>query len=182
MSHLKLPNFEDSEGVSKPAAFVVRPRKPKYSGSFTLRLTSMIDMFTILLVFLLQSFSAEGEIMSVSKDLHLPESSAQKPPRATPILVVTNEWLILDGRPVEKIAALKGRDDIVIHKLKRQLEEARAFSENLGALGANMGFKGEITIQGDRAIPFGILKKIMYTCGQVGYNNMLLAVNQEEQI
>jgi biopolymer transport protein ExbD len=44
-----------------------------------------------------------------------------------------------------------------------------------------MGFKGNVTIQGDREIPFGVLKKIMFTCGRVGFNNMLLAVNQEEK-
>ncbi len=174
--YLNLGNEENNP------TFTVLPRKRKSYTAFTLRLTSMIDMFTILLVFLLQSFSAEGELMTVSKDLKLPESTAQKPPRATPILVVTNEWLILDGKPVEKLAAIRGVDRIIIPKLQRRLQEARAFSEKLGALDSKIGFKGEITIQGDREIPFEILKKIMYTCGQVGYNNMLLAVHQEEQI
>ena len=56
------------------------------------------------------------------------------------------------------------------------------FSEELGKLDSKMGFRGKITIQGDRDIPFEVLKKIMFTCGQVGFNNMLLAVHQEENI
>lgn len=175
-------NFEKQGEDQKQPTFIVKPRRPKSYGSFTLRLTSMIDMFTILLVFLLQSFSAEGEIVSVSKDLQLPESTAQTPPKATPILVVTNDWIILDGKPVERMSAILGRDRIIIKDLKKQLAEVRSFSEKLGALDANMGFKGQITIQGDKEIPFEVLKKIMYTCGQVGFNNMLLAVHQEEQI
>jgi biopolymer transport protein ExbD len=171
-------NFDKEDEQS----FQVIPRKRKSTGSFTLRLTSMIDMFTILLVFLLHSFSAEGEIMSVSQDLRLPESTAKKPPKATPILVVTNEWLILDGKPVEKFANVVQQKDVTIGKLGRQLLEIKAFSEDLGQLDSNMGFKGSITIQGDREIPFEVLKKIMFTCGQVGFNNMLLAVHQEEHI
>ena len=171
-------NFDKEEGQN----FTVIPRKRKSERSFTLRLTSMIDMFTILLVFLLQSFSAEGEIMSVSKDLRLPESTAQKPPTATPILVVTNEWVILDGKPVEKISTVMQQKKVTIGKLRSRLAEVRDFSEELGKLDSKMGFRGKITIQGDRDIPFEVLKKIMFTCGQVGFNNMLLAVHQEENI
>lgn len=171
-------NFDNED----EGTFVVKPRKRKSYSSFTLRLTSMIDMFTILLVFLLQSFSSEGEIVSVSKDLRLPKSTAQTPPKSSPILVVTNEWIVLDGKPVEKLSAIVGLDRVTINTLKKQLSEMRTFSENLGKLNPNMGFKGIITIQGDKEIPFEILKKIMFTCGQVGFNNMMLAVLQEEQI
>jgi biopolymer transport protein ExbD len=170
-------NFEEDNEY----LFVVKPRRSKSISSFTLRLTAMIDMFTILLIFLLKSFSVEGEIMSVAKDLRLPESTAQTPPKAAPILVVTNEWIILDGTPVEKVATVLNQQDNIINSLKTQLQQIRAFSESLAQLDANMGFKGNIAIQGDKDIPFGLLKKIMFTCGQVGFNDMLLVVNQAEQ-
>ncbi len=160
--------------------FFVIPHKKQTPSTFMLRLTPMIDMFTILLVFLLKSFSVEGEIMSVAKDLHLPESTAQTPPKATPILVVTNEWVILDGQPIETIDNIHNGESLVIKRLLKKLRQLRAFSEHLGRLDPNMGFRGNITIQGDKEIPFEILKKVMFTCGQVGYNNMLLAVNKQE--
>ena len=170
-------NFEeDNEHL-----FIVKPRRSKSISSFTLRLTAMIDMFTILLVFLLKSFSVEGEIMSVAKDLRLPESTAKTPPKAAPILVVTNEWIILDGTPIEKVATVLNQQDNIIKSLKTQLQKIRAFSESLAELDANMRFKGNIAIQGDKEISFGLLKKIMFTCGQVGFNDMLLVVNQAEQ-
>ncbi len=163
--------------------FVVKPRRRNRSVStFTLRLTSMIDMFTILLVFLLKSFSVEGEIMSVARDLHLPESTAKTPPRATPILVVTNDWIILDGNPVESVDSALQQPANIIRSLRDRLQKTRTFSERLGQLDASMTFRGTITIQGDREIPFQLLKKIMFTCGQVGFNNMLLAVRQEGEI
>ena len=170
-------NFEEENDH----LFIVKPRRSKSISSFTLRLTSMIDMFTILLVFLLKSFSVEGEIMSVARDLHLPESTAQTPPKAAPILVVTNEWIILDGTPVEKVATVLNQQGSIINPLKTQLQQIRAFTEDLARLNANMRFKGNIAIQGDKDIPFGLLKKIMFTCGQVGFNDMLLVVNQADQ-
>lgn len=170
-------NFEeDNEHL-----FVVKPRRSKSISAFTLRLTAMIDMFTILLVFLLKSFSVEGEIMSVAQDLRLPESTAQTPPKAAPILVVTNEWIILDGTPVERVETVLTQRDNMINSLKIQLQQIRAFSESLGQLNAKMRFKGNIAIQGDKGISFGLLKKIMFTCGQVGFNDMLLVVNQAEE-
>jgi biopolymer transport protein ExbD len=171
-------NFDKDEDQ----VFYVRPKKRRPYTSITLRLTSMIDMFTILLFFLLQSFSAEGELLTVSRDLKLPESTAKTPPRPAPILVVTNEWIILDGAPIETIAAVRTQPNIGIDKLSRQLRQIRQFSENLGKLDPKMGFKGAIIIQGDREIPFEILKKIMFTCGQVGFNNMMLAVNQQDKV
>lgn len=173
--YLKFENEEDK-------LFLVKPRRSKSISSFTLKLTPMIDMFTILLVFLLKSFSMEGEIMSVAKDLQLPQSTAQTPPKASPILVVTSEWIILDGKPVEKVASVLEQNRNIINNLGQELGYLRRFSERLGQLDAKMGFKGDITIQGDKEIPFELLKKIMFTCGQQGYNNMLLAVNREDQI
>jgi len=173
-------NFDNDEHDEKP--FIVKPRRNRSISSFTLRLTSMIDMFTILLVFLLKSFSVEGEIISVAKDLSLPESTAQMPPKASPILVVTREWIILDGNPVERVDKVLREKQTLIAPLRRQLADIRSFRANLGELDARMGFEGNITIQGDREIPFVLLKKIMFTCGKEGFNNMLLAVNQVEQI
>lgn len=173
-------NFDEEEDGEK--LFVIKPRRNKSISSFTLRLTSMIDMFTILLVFLLKSFSVEGEIVSVAKDLRLPESTAQTPPKASPMLVVTQDWIILDGKPVAKVAGVLKQEDNLIAPLRSRLADIHAFAAKLGELDAHMGFKGEITIQGDREIPFALLKKIMFTCGQEGFNNMLLAVNQTGEI
>jgi biopolymer transport protein ExbD len=172
-------NFEEEH--QDETLIVIKPRRNRFISSFTLRLTPMIDMFTILLVFLLKSFSLEGEIISVAPDLRLPESTAKTKPKASPILLITPEWLVLDGEPVEKVSTVIAQPQNSIGNLRANLQRIRIFSENLGELDANMMFKGNITIQGDRSIPFLVLKKIMFTCGQEGFNTMLLAVNQKEE-
>lgn len=150
-------------------------------GTFSLRLTSMIDMFTILLVFLLKSYSAEGQIMTITKDLRLPESTATKPPSVASVVAITREWILLDGRPVEEINNIESSGTLLIENLYNELKNLRSLTEGIGQLSESMsGFRGTIAIQGDKDLPFSLLKKIMLTCGQVGYNNMLLAVSMLE--
>lgn len=164
---------------SEPQTFPVLRKigRRKYS-QFSLKLTSMMDMFTILLFFLLNSFSSEGEIMMVAKDLKLPESTAEKPPKAASVVAITNEWLLFDGRPIERIDNVLANKTLLIESLANELKNLRAFTESLGQLNSRMDFTGKICIQGDKEIPYDVLKKVMFTCGQIGYNNMLLAVSK----
>ncbi|MBN1465123.1 biopolymer transporter ExbD [candidate division KSB1 bacterium] len=149
-------------------------------GTFELRLTSMIDMFTILLVFLLKSYSADGQIMTVANDLRLPESISEKQPTVMSVVAVTQEWIVVDGRPIARIDEISS-SDILIQPLLRELQRLRSISEGIGELSSQMqGFRGNIAIQGDKEITFDLLKRIMLTCGQVGYNNMNLAVVEKE--
>jgi len=147
-------------------------------GTFTLRLTSMIDMFTILLVFLLKSYSAEGQIMTITPDLLLPESTASDVPHTTSVVAVTQEWILLDGRPIERVQNVLNTEALIIPRLLQELQDLRALTEGIGQLSADMAFTGNITIQGDKGIIFELLKKVMVTCGTMGYNDMFLAVTQ----
>lgn len=150
-------------------------------GTFTLRLTSMIDMFTILLVFLLKSYSADGQIMTVAQDLRLPESTSQKQPAVMSVIALTTEWLLVDGRPIERLDVILNDDKMLIAPLAEELQRLRSLSEGMGELSSQMqGFQGNIAIQGDKDITFDLLKRIMLTCGRVGYNNMNLAVLEKE--
>lgn len=162
------------------AGFLTNTRSRKKNAQVSLKLTSMIDMFTILLVFLLKSFSAEGQIMTVTKDLKLPESTAQKAPQPASVVAITNEYILLDGKQVAAIADEMRSNELLISGLAHELKNLRAVSESVGELSADMGFTGTITIQGDREIPYQLLKKVMFTCGRIGYSNILLAVTKLE--
>ena len=140
----------------------------------------MIDMFTILLVFLLKSFSTEGQIMTVAKDLRLPESTATKPPEVASIIVVTPQWILLDGNRIVQTPQVAESKGVIVKPLHAELTRLRKLTESIASLSQGMEFTGNIVIQGDRSIPFEVLKKIMYTCGSVGYNNMLLAVTRTD--
>ncbi|MBD3288752.1 biopolymer transporter ExbD [candidate division KSB1 bacterium] len=154
--------------------------KKKKNAQVSLKLTSMIDMFTILLVFLLKSFSAEGQIMMVTKDLKLPESTAQKSPQPASVVAITHEYILLDGKQVVPLTDVINSEELLINGLANELKNLRAVSESVGEISADMGFTGTITIQGDREIPYQLLKKVMFTCGRIGYNNIMLAVTKME--
>ncbi|MBN2011577.1 biopolymer transporter ExbD [candidate division KSB1 bacterium] len=166
--------------ASDDDGFMARRQKRREPEQASLKLTSMIDMFTILLVFLLKSFSASGDIMTVSPDLKLPDSTAKKDPIAASVIAVTEEWILLDGKRVATLEEVYADPSLRIPNLAAALRDLRAVSEGVGELSTDMGFTGKISIQGDKEIPYKVLRKVMATCGQVGYNDMMLAVNKIE--
>lgn len=155
------------------------PRGRRTGGRFSMRLTSMLDMFTILLVFLLSNYSSEGQILTTPKDLQLPESTAQKPPKAAPIIMVTKDVIMLDDKIVQRVKDLEASQELMIAPLFEALKQNRAVAEKFSQLDAKLGFRGNVTIQADRELPFVLMKKVMFTCGQVGYNDMYFAVIRE---
>lgn len=148
---------------------------------FKPQLTSLIDVMTILLIYLLKSFSSEGEIITVSKDLILPESSAQKRPELQVTLTVNNSWILVEDKKVANVSEVLDSDELIINSLHDWLKNRRETTEKIEQYSTKTQFNGNITIQGDKRIRFRLLKKIMYTCGQQGYNNFSLAVRQKEE-
>ncbi|HEX9972786.1 MAG TPA: biopolymer transporter ExbD [bacterium] len=158
----------------------IRRDSRKRKTEINLRLTSMIDMFTILLVFLLKNFSTEGQVISVSQDLKLPVSTAEKPPEVTSVIAITEELLLLDGKSIVAVDRLAQDEKLLIPELFAELKQLRNLNERMGAISSSISFTGKISIQADRELPYLVIKKIMFTCGQVGYNDMLLTVNKPD--
>lgn len=143
------------------------------------QLTSMVDAVVLLLIYLLQSFSAEGEIITVSKMLMLPESSAQKKPKVTVVIAATQEQILAENQPVAQVGEVLSTDDLLIPGLSQWLRDRRETTEKIGRYSDKTKFTGEVTIQGDKRIKFRLLKKILYTCGQEGFNNFQFAVQKK---
>lgn len=159
-----------------------KPRSQKNLKGFRPQLTSLVDVMTILLIYLLKSFSAEGEIITLSKDLMLPESSASKNPEPTVVLTVNNDYILAENiNHIANVDDVIASDDLVIPELAEWLRQRRITTEKIEQYSTSTKFKGDITIQGDKRIRFSLLKKIMYTCGQEGYNNFSLAVQKQEK-
>ncbi len=166
---------------SNTGEFILYPRtRRKKHVEVTLKLTSMIDMFTILIVFLLKSFSAEGQIVTLTKDLRLPESTAQKAPQPASTVSITDEWILLDDEKVVAVTEVMSANSLIIPGLANGLKNLKTVSETIGQMSKDMGFTGKIAIQGDKEIPYELLKKVMFTCGQIGYNDILLTVQKME--
>ena len=163
-----------------PQKQVRKTRGNRRLKTFKPQLTSLVDVMTILLIYLLQSFSSEGDIVTVHKDLILPESSAQKPPELRVTITVNNSFILAEDVRVASVDEVLSSDELVIAGLNSWLLKRREATEKIGRYSTTTKFKGEVTIHGDKRIRFRLLKKIMYTCGQQGYNNFSLAVRRRE--
>jgi biopolymer transport protein ExbD len=165
---------------------VARGRFQKPKKETALQITSMMDMFTIILVFLLKSFSAEGSIMTNADNLVLPNSDSKKKPTEVNLqLAVTNDMVLVDNLPLvptEDVRKIPFDDpDPVIGKVEEKLRSCLAQEEEMVRLGALNAVQGKIVIQVDKNMDFYVLFKVMNTCGKVGYNTMNFAVMEREQ-
>ncbi|NLE02394.1 MAG: biopolymer transporter ExbD [Fibrobacter sp.] len=166
--------------MANPRA-IRQARKRRGGDDVKLNITSMMDMFTIILVFLIKNFSTEGAIVTPANNLTQPKSSVeQKAKESLSVKVAKNtisveNALVIDDVEYKKIEnqkdfLIKSLHDVLI----RYSEEAKKMSSVTGK-----EFSGEITIQGDVEIPYNILTRVMYTCGQAGYPNMNLFVYRQ---
>lgn len=142
-------------------------------GTFRPQLTSLVDVMTILLVFLLKSFSVEGNLVTPSSDLVLPYSNSQKTPRPVYSIEITQKEVIADGKIIAPIDDFKNQDSLTIPSLYEwmRLEKTKSFD--------TAGVK-EVMIQSDRNIAFNVVKRVMYTCSKAGFTDFSVLVLQEE--
>ncbi|MDR0305936.1 MAG: biopolymer transporter ExbD [Chitinispirillales bacterium] len=162
-----------------------RGRVKARTGDTNLNITSMMDMFTIILVFLIKSFSADGSILTNADNLVLPNSESKKKPQEVNLqIAVTNDMILLDNAavvPTEDARNISAEEhDPVITKLEEKLKVCLAMEEEMVRMGALNAVHGRIIVQIDKNIDFDVMFKIMNTCGKVGYNNMNFAVMERD--
>ena len=80
---------------------------------FKPQMTSLIDLMTVIIIFLLQSFSTEGQIITVSNDLNLPKSTARKTPELNVNIVVTNKYIMAETDKLVSVDEVLGNDDLL---------------------------------------------------------------------
>jgi biopolymer transport protein ExbD len=145
---------------------VVAAARPAPRPASTVPLTSLVDMMTILLVFLLHNFSVDGQIVTPSADLELPPSSSVVAARPALRVEVSTVGINVEGRPVVALADLAG-DDLRIDAL-------------LTALVVDGAPPAAISIHCDRRLDFRLLKRVLRTCHEAGCDNLSLLVLREE--
>jgi biopolymer transport protein TolR len=143
-----------------------------------LNLVSLMDIFTILVFFLLVN-SAEVQTLETPKDIKLPESIAENKPRETVVVHISQDQVLVQGTPVTTLAQVDALDGNIIEPLKVALKQQsdRVLRDASSADAASR----EVTILGDRELPYRILKKIMATCTDADYGKLSLAVIQKQE-
>lgn len=145
------------------------------SQSAKLNLTSLMDIFTILVFFLMVN-SSDVQVLKDTKTLVMPKSVSSELPKETLLVQVDSTGVLVQGRKVATIPEIEKLEEDVIpgldQELKYQAERRPQMTEEEQVLGR------KITIQGDKEIPYSVLKKIMATCAQAEFRDISLAVTR----
>jgi biopolymer transport protein TolR len=156
---------------------VRRHRKHRHGASH-FALVPFIDMMTILVVFLL-AHTAEVDILPNTKNISIPQSLSDRKPDAAVVVMVTKDTVYVDGAPVGSIAQVVANPGPVFQPLKAAL---MAQNDRILANAQKADIsKREVTIMGDKDIPYSVLKRIMLTCSDAEYGKVSFAVVERER-
>jgi len=161
-----------------PLKFVTGAAHGKKSVYAELNITSMVDMLMILTVFLLQTFSASGELLTVQKNIVLPEAQNWKDLEQAPIIAVSKDSVTLDGHMVADASVLNN-DNSADWKIVELHDLLVTLKNNYKLLHPSDEWKGLVIVQADKGVDFKVIKKVMYSCAIAGYQNVNFAVQQK---
>jgi biopolymer transport protein ExbD len=175
---IKLPGPRLGREVSLEMARKRMTGQHKKSVQASLNLVAYIDMMTTIVIFLLMTFSASGEILFVSKSIVLPNAMNWKELERAPVIGVSADVVTLDGKPVADSGELQ-KADTVDWKITDLHDQLVTFKNNFKLIHPNEEFKGLCIVQADHKVPFKVLKKVMYSAAIAGYMNVNFAVRPE---
>ncbi len=153
-----------------------RRDQKRHGKAASLNLVSLMDIFTILVFFLMVN-SSEVEVLQTSSKIKLPDSSSEQKPDNQIVISVSADDLVVQGRMVAEISSLSelaAGENAIIMPLKEELE----YQATRKGEAPEAGF--EVTIMGDRELPYWLLKQIMLTCQSTSFAQISLAVNKME--
>ena len=140
-----------------------------------MNLTSLMDVFTILVFFLLVN-SGSVEILEAPKDVLLPESRVESKPRETVVISVSPEEVLVQGQLVAMVGDILEGQPGALEPVGARLSQLK--NNIVGPSTRVVAGSQEVTILADRSVPFAVIKTLMSTCTSEGFENVSLAVIQ----
>jgi biopolymer transport protein ExbD len=164
--------MEAMSGLEKRAQ-----RKARGGAALDMNLVSLIDVFTIL-IFFLMSGATGVETMAAPKEIKLPLANVEQAPKDMLVLVVSGQDILADGRRVATVAEVMAQADDVIPGLKAELDALAARPVADGTADAKTGSPRALTIMADKDIPYKLLRKVMVTCARANFSDVSFAVRR----
>ncbi|MBT8077220.1 MAG: biopolymer transporter ExbD [Gammaproteobacteria bacterium] len=141
-----------------------------------MNLTSLMDVFTILVFFLLVN-SGSVEVLDAPKEVTLPESRVEAKPRETVVIFVSPEDILVQGKRVALVADILNGEPWATDPITARLAELK--ETVVGPSTQAIAGSQEVTILADKSVPFTVIRQLMSTCTGEGYENVSLAVTQK---
>ncbi len=146
-------------------------------GSTAVSLTSLMDILTCLLFFVLKSFVAGGEVTVPPPGLDLPASTAEHAMTSSLVVAIDRNSILVGSERIASVADAEAGPELLIAPLAARLRDARAQMDEIARLKGKVPDEARVvTIQGDENIDFRVLQKVMYTLNQAGFSDIALAV------
>lgn len=152
----------------------------KKQTGMALQLTSLVDVFSTLVLFLLNSFSSSGELMFMQKDITLPDSTqCQQLNEQGPVVSLLKDEILVQGEPVVKMADLDEAEP-GIPDLTERLTKIRERDEKLVGRDPGQPYDGHVLIQADIKADFLMVRKTIFSVNEAGWTHLQFAVSESQ--
>jgi biopolymer transport protein ExbD len=187
---------EVSGGLPNPDAFTDhgqghRRRRRGHGGKgeheVHVNINSLLDVLSVILVFLMKSYSANTVQVKPSPDLQVPFSHSTAAVQESTAVTITLKDIMIDDMPVMNFTGgsvadnLKSSGGMLIDPLFARLQETVEQQKKIAAINKKAEFKGIVTIIADRNVPFSLLTQVMYTAGQAQFSKFKFAAIKSER-
>ena len=142
-----------------------------------LNLIPMIDILTVMVSFLLV-YSTNVEVVQNSKGIEIPQSISENQPRQTVVVMLTKDDLFVQGERIASVAEVQASPGDIIEPLRAALKRPTLVDQQITAQDLA---QREITVMGDKSLPYDVIKKVMRTCTDADYGRISLAVLQKDK-
>ena len=151
-------------------------RRARNTNRLDMNLVALIDVFTILIFFLLSSATGVESLIS-PKAVDLPQARTEQAPKQTVLLVVAGDDILVDGRRVASVAQVMAAQGDVIPALKAELD---LLGTRQAVRAENRAEQQAVTIMADKQMPYSLLRKMMSTCARANFADVAFAVRRRD--
>jgi biopolymer transport protein ExbD len=172
------PGKRPAKRLQKSRVFGGKLSQGRRSVNADLNVVPMVDMMTMLVIFLLQQFSATGEVLYMQKDIKLPEAQHGQAIEVAPVVAISADQVVVSGQKVAEVRDLDADTALLnINALEERLrdEKKRWDFIHQNDPDRDKNWKGDVNIQADTKVPFRVLKRVMFSAAQAGYYNVNFA-------
>lgn len=173
---------------------ILKKRGGRRSVTSHLSLTAMVDMFTVLVIFLLQNYNTTGKVIYLPKEVNLPRAQTIKPLKPSVVVTVTSREILVDKTPIISYAQVQTMPSMMIPQLQAEVVNALAkarveYESQLRQKIQNIvdpqtedkNTWRQVTVQADKGMDFGTIRKVLFTVTQAGAGQTNFAVLKQPE-
>ena len=151
------------------------------STNVDLNVVPMVDMMMMLVIFLLQQFSATGEVLYMTKDIKLPDARHGQMIEVAPVIAISASQVVVSGlKAADVVDVVKDPSQIIMPVVEKLRDEKKRYDFiHQNDRDREKNWKGEVNVQADVKVPFSVVRRVMASAAEAGYGNVNFAALEE---